>query len=297
MKSRILILVFLVYSSTAFAGGGWTSEKGNGYFKLSTSFIKANSHFAADGTIEDNITIGFSSTTTYIEYGFSDKLTGILNFSVFARNWHNSQVSDATGETIIEGQAINGIGDFDIGVKYGIFKNDHIAFAGSILLGIPSGGKSGRGTEMNLQLGDNEFNQQIRFDLSAPFSAKKASFYANVYVGFNHRTKGFSEEFKWGAEFGAGLIKEHLWLAAKLDAVHSLKNGKTPAELNNEATSGTSLFGNDAEYISYSIEAAGKIYKGFGVSFNYSSAFSAKLILAAPIFTAGVFYDLKKEKE
>ena len=209
MNKKIGLTVFLigmVFSNT-FAGGGWTQEKGNGYFKLSTYFVKADSHFTSmRGELDPNATIGFLNTAAYIEYGITDRWTVVSNISLFARNYVNSQVSRTTGEVITPGEATNGIGDIDVAIKYGIYQSDRFVFAGTLLLGIPSG-KIGQGEMGILQLGDGEFNQMIRFDASTPWKVKNSPMYANAYVGFNHRTRGFSEEFRWGAEIGVGYNK------------------------------------------------------------------------------------------
>lgn len=287
LRTGLCVLMACLSGIPAYAGGGWTPAKGKGYFKLSQYIIKADEHYTDTGQKDPNITIGYFSTNLYGEVGLTDRWAVIFNLPVFARNLHNNQVSNTTGDVLIQGEAINGIGDIDLSVKYGIVQHKKVAFAGTFQLGIPSG-KTGKGELGILQLGDGECNQLFRFDVSNPFMAKESPMYTNVYVGFNNRTKGYSEEFRWGAEIGVGLFNEHLWLNGKLDGITSLKNGEQTAGNNS-----TSLFANNAEYISYSFEAAGKFYKGLGISFNYSSTFHAKIIFAAPSYTVGVFYDLK----
>ncbi len=289
---KATILVFLLCSSYfSYAGGGWTQEKNKGYFKISEYWIKANQHYISSGEIEPNATIGFYSTALYGEYGITDKWTALLNFPFFARNTINNQISILSGQDTIfeQGDALNGIGDIDLGIKYSLFKNDHIAIAASLFLGIPSGRTSNENGSP-LQLGDTEFNQYLKVDFSAPFSIKKVNLYATTYVGLNHRTKGFSEEFRWGVELGAGLFKQHLWLTGRIEGITSFKNG-TPSGLG--ATNSTSVFANDTEYISIGFEGAAVLYKNFGVSFAYTSAFFAKNIFAAPSYSVGVFYELK----
>jgi hypothetical protein len=282
-----LVFFLCFFSQQAIAGCGWTPEKKKGFFKLSQYMIKANSHYTDNGETDPNLTIAFYNTSFYGEIGITDRWAIISNLSLFARNLHNEQVSGTTGEVVMPGEAINGFGDMDLAVKYSIVKKEKVAFAGSFLIGIPSG-KTGKGELEILQLGDGEFNQQIRFDVSNPFSIGRASMYSNIYAGFNNRTKGFSEEFKWGVEMGAGLIKQHLWITGKIDGSQSFRNGKSSSEGNS-----MSVFANNAEYISYSIQTSARVYKGFGFSFNYSSAFYARIILASPTYTVGVFYDLK----
>ena len=56
---------------------------------------------------------------------------------------------------------------------------------------MPIGNDSG-GSQGNLQTGDGEFNQLIQLDAGTGFPIGGTNGYANVYVGFNNRTNGFS---------------------------------------------------------------------------------------------------------
>jgi hypothetical protein len=188
-----------------------------------------------------------------------------------------------------EGEAINTIGDTDIGVKYGISKPDSkFAFAGSLILGLPLGNDSG-GREGSLQTGDGEFNQQLRFDLSRSFSFGKFSTYGNIYAGFNNRTKDFSDEFRFGGEIGISFLDYKVWFIARLDVLESLKNGLSSAE----GSQGATIFANNTEFASYSYQGAVYITKNLGISATYASAFSGALIFANPSYSVGVFLDLK----
>lgn len=288
MKKHILLLLLTV-PFLASAGGGWPKKKGTGYYKLTEWWIVSDKHYTSTGGTDPNVTTGIFNTSLYAEYGITDKLTGILYLPFFSRTYHNDIVSATTGEVTTEGQALNSIGDTDIGVKYGISKpGSFFAFAGSVILGIPVGNNSG-GSDGSLQTGDGEFNQMIQFDLSKSASFGKVSAYANVYAGLNNRTNDFSDEFRFGGEIGVSVLENRLWLIYRLNILESLQNGLSSAD----GSTGSTIFANNTEFASYGYEAAFYITDKLGVSASTASAFSGKIIFASPSYSVGVFLDLK----
>ena len=67
-----------------------------------------------------------------------------------------------------------------------------------VLFGLPTGKDSGGETGI-LQTGDGEFNQMLRLDLSSGFSANG---WFSFYAGYNNRTQGFSDDYRFGGEVG-----------------------------------------------------------------------------------------------
>lgn len=129
----------------------------------------------------------------------------------------------------------------------------------------------------------------VRVDVSRSFSIKSVNGYANVYAGFNNRTKNFSDEFRAGGELGASFIKNKLWAIVRLDLIESLKNGLSSAD----GSDGTTIFANNTEFFAYTYELAYYITDKIGVSAATGRVFNASLILAAPSYSVGVFLDLK----
>lgn len=287
-KSLFTVLALVLSFNFAFAGGGWTAKKGEGYYKFSQWWIVSDQHFTDAGLIDPNVTSGIFNTSIYTEYGFTDRFTGIAYVPFFSRATMNNQLSETTGNIITEGDAINSFGDTDLGIKYGILKNKRVALAASLTFGLPLGNSSG-GREGNLQTGDGEFNQILKLDAGIPFSIGKIPSYANIYSGFNNRSNGFSDEYRYGAEFGMGLMKKKLWLIGRITGIESLRNG----DLGNDINS-TSVFANNSEFTSYSLEAAYYINNKLGVSASFASAFRGEIIFASPSYSVGIFLDLKK---
>ncbi len=290
MKNILSVFVLMLFSvNLAQAGGPWPQPKGKGYFKLSEWWVVFDQHYTDSGKLDPNATTGVFNTSFYGEYGFTNRLTGIINAPLFSRNYMNNIRSNTTQEIIVQGEAINSIGDIDLGLKFGLTKRDAaVPISVSVLLGIPTGKKVG-GTLNNLQTGDGEFNQFVKIDAGSGFSIGKTSAYISGYLGLNNRSKEFSEELRLGAEFGVGLMDKKLWLVSKLDVSESFKNGA-----NAETITSTSLFANNSEFASLTLEANFYVAKRLGFSASVASAFRGEIIAAAPSFSIGVFYDMNK---
>ena len=139
------------------------------------------------------------------------------------------------------------------------------------------------GPEGNLQTGDGEFNQLVKID--AGFSlvgSESVSLYANIYGGFNHRSNGFSDEIRYGAEMGAGILKNKMWLIGRFDAIESRNNEPSGAV-------DGSFFANNSEIQSITAEISYLINKSVGISASYGTAISGKIIYSAPSYSLGVF--------
>ena len=277
-----------LFNTLAQAGGGWTQPKGALYLKLSEWWVVSNQHYTDVGLIDPNITSGIFNTSLYAEYGLTDRFTAVVYFPFLSRAFINNEVSGTTGEILTPGDAINSIGDTDISLKYALNKKGLIRLAATATFGLPIGNDSG-GAQNNLQTGDGEFNQMIQLDASASIQIKNATLYGTTYIGLNNRNKGFSDEFRFGFEVGAGLLKSKLWLIGRITGVESFKNGDLASDSNS-----TSIFANNSEFTSYGLEVAYKLTPKFGISAGYASAFRGEIIFAKPSYSVGVFLDLGK---
>lgn len=284
----VTVLAILMTAASVQAGGPWPQKKGKGYFKLSEWWVVFDQHYTDRGLLDPNITTGVFNTSIYAEYGVTDRLTTIVNAPFLSRNYMNNLVSLTTNELILAGEAINTLGDIDLGVKYGLFPSGKVPLALTVMVGLPTGKTSG-GTENNLQTGDGEFNQIIQLDAGAGFQVKKTALYASAYAGFNNRTNGYSEELRFGLEAGAGLLNSKLWLTGKLNIIESLKNGETA-----ETITSTSLFANNSEFTSLTLEASYYVTKKVGISASVAGALKGEIIAAAPSYSVGVFFDMSK---
>lgn len=279
-KSKCIFISIILFSiQSVYAGGGWPQPKGKGYFKLSEWWIIADQHFTDIGAIDPNTTTGLFNTNLYAEYGVTDRFTVIFNGALFSRTYMNNTISGTTGETIIAGESLNGLGDIDISAKLGLFKNSAFTTAATLTLGIPTGNSQG-GTQGNLQTGDGEFNQMIQLDLGTAFSGA----YANAYIAINNRTNGFSDEFRFGTEIGKSFFGNKLSATMRVFGVLSLDNGDSIDPANS-----TSVFANNTEHISIQPELNYAIGTDWGVSASVGGAVYGRLIFAVPSYSFGFY--------
>ncbi len=285
MKKNIITIAFiLVFINNALAQ--WTKGKNNGYYKLSAWYLNYDEHFTDAGDKDPNRTRTQFNINAYAEYGISDKLD-IIGYVPFFINSQNNQISGTNGSTISNGESVSAIGDIDLGARYNLYKKGNWAADVKLLLGLPTGETTG-GSDGSFQSGDGEFNQYLSSSLGYSTSINNLPFYAKSYLGYNNRSKGFSDEFRTGLEAGINLFNEKFWLIGRVNVVKSLKNGTL-----NAVTGNGSIFANNIEFSSFGFEGAYYITDKIGVSASFDSAFSGRIIAASPSFSGGIFFDIK----
>jgi len=284
LKYSIVITVLI---SIQFANAQWNRDQGKGYYKLSAWYLNTAQHYTNTGDIDPNATRSYFNLSVYGEYGISKKWNVIAYIPFFARTTQNDIISGTTGAVINEGEAVNSIGDIDLGVNYSFLEKNSWALSGTLKFGLPTGDNSG-GSDGSFQTGDGEFNQLIQLNLGKSFNINSLPFYSKFFVGFNNRTENFSDELKAGLELGIEVLKNKLWLVAKLDTNQSLNNGSLSA-----ANAQGNIFANNVEYTNVGGELVYYITKKLGVTFNYTSAVSGRIIAANPSYSFGVFLDVK----
>ncbi len=287
MKKKIFIIGLVLISSLSYSQ--WSKGKGKGYFKLSAWYLETDQHFTDTGAIDPNATRTNFNVNLYAEYGLINKLDVVGYIPFFARATQNNVLSQTTGETIQEGEALNSIGDIDLGLNYNFLKTNNWSASAKLIFGLPTGEDSG-GSDGSYQTGDGEFNQ-IAYGLLGYSSRINESlpFYAKTYLGFNNRTQGFSDEFRYGLEAGINIYRNKFWLIGRLDGVESFQNGSLDAT---NAPQG-SIFANNVEYLSLGGELNYYLTEKIGVSVGFASAVSGRIIAANPSVTGGVFLDIK----
>lgn len=284
MKKYIISLILLLSTIGAYAGDGWLQPKKKGYFKLNQWWIISDQHFTSTGELDPNQTRATFVSSLYGEYGISDKFTGIIYFPFFTRSLSYNVQSATTGEIIQEGEAINSVGDTELTIKYGLLQKNPVYLSLSYTLGLPFGVLEG-GSDGSLQTGIGEFYHMFRLDASTSFNVGGKYPFVSAYTAYNQRTENYSNEFRFGLKTGVELNKWLLILQA--NGVISFKN-----IINEFGSSGTSIFGNNTEYVTIAPEVAYKINDKFGLSGSAAFAAWGRLILAAPSYSVGVFMTL-----
>ena len=84
-------------------------------------------------------------------------------------------------------------------------------------------------------------------------------------------------------------FNQKLWVIARVAGVESMKNGATA-----ETVTSTSIFANNSEFTSVSLELNQYFTKKIGLSVGYTTAVRGEIIAAAPSYSVGVFLDLSR---
>lgn len=288
MKNFIYFLLFIL-SLAAFspsANAAWPQPKGHGFFKLDFSFIRARDFYSMDGKIYNingyGTQLGNYTGSFYGEYGLTNRLTAVTYFPFLVRNTVNEGIGAITGEVLQPGLENTALGDIDLGLRYNFVKKDRFVLSGTLMFGLPTGDYQNADL---LYTGDGEFNQIVL----ANWGTSGNRWYATGYAGVNNRTKNFSDEFRFFGEYGYWVIKQKLLLAAKVSVVESFRNGKPE-------TSGNGLFSNNVEYISPQLGVTWEHQNTWGITAVAAGAVAGTNVLAAPSFSVGIYWKLKKSK-
>lgn len=290
MRTLFVSFFMIVLSSPILAQSGWNTDLGTTFIKASQWWITTNEHFTDNGRVDPNLTTGLYTSSVYLSTGLSDRWAGMAYLPVFSRAVHNNLRSGTTNELIIPGEAINHVGDPLLGIQYQILRYRRLAWSSGLHFGLPFGKTSG-GTLGILQTGDGEFNQLIRTDLGYSFSRGSRSGYLNGYLGFNNRTKGFSDEIWYGFEGGIQVFPDQLLTILRVYGITSLGNGAGDV-----ISDGSSFFSNNSAFLSLSSEINYELSDGFGLSVGLATVLSGRLIFAGTTYNVGFYFRIQ-EKE
>lgn len=279
MKSlvKIIISITLIINLTpsVLKAQAWTKSKGSGFYKLDFSSIRATDVYNTKGDVVPFRTLGNYITSVYGEYGITNKITAVAYVPFFVRNVVNATKSQ-TGTIIEPGITNNNFGDMDLGLRFAL-PIKAFAVSANLTFGLPTGDAKQADA---LFTGDGEFNQMLKI---AAGTGKK-HWWGQAAVGFNNRTKGFSDEFRYDFEFGYKFLNDRLLAILKINGIESLNNGSAL-----EAKTG--LFSNNVEYMGVGPEFLyyANAKKSVGVSVRIAGALKGQNVLAAPSMSVGVF--------
>ena len=271
---QLTISIFLFLSILRLSAQAWTKPKGEGFYKLDYTLIQANQVFDPGGNIVSFRTLGNHTISLYGERGITAKFTLQAYVPLLVRNVLNETRGAQSGVLLEHGIENNNIGDIDIAFRYAL-PIGKLPVSLTILLGLPTGNST---QNSGLFTGDGEFNQL--FKLSSGIGSAK--WWTQFGLGFNNRTKGFSDEIRYDAEFGYKLFGNKLLTIFKLSGIESFNNGT-------EAVSSTGLFSNNLEFLSPGLEFLYFLKPKLGIAFRAAGAVKGQNVLASPSFSFGVF--------
>ncbi|MFT7588153.1 MAG: hypothetical protein ACI959_000360 [Limisphaerales bacterium] len=273
-------------SLSAFAGGGWTLQKGEVWIQTSATYINGESLFTGTDPFRTlQRPISDLTIQLYGEYGFSDKLTlmGSLPFKFLSST--GDPVGSLDFDTLEEG-SMKWFGNYRLGAKYRVSPNG-APLAVSVLGWIESN-NSDMNQYTGLQTGYNAWSFSPGIALGKSFEKS----YLSVDAIFTFRTNQHSEELGINMEYGFKIM-DSWWLAGVLSVQKSLKNG----EYKNCNFEQTGLYANNQESVNYGIKALVPIKSGLGVTAAvYGSLYGDKLP-AYPSLNFGIYWNGKTAKK
>ncbi|WP_206780464.1 hypothetical protein [Hymenobacter amundsenii] len=262
---------------TAHAGGGWIRPAGGAYAKIGLTSVNTNKYYTLAG--QEITTNRFTQqvASLYAEVGLGHHLEAVLNFPAYRR----ARFSAST--------ATQGIGDAQLGLRYGVLRGAW-PLAVSVTAELPTGNPDARGTNTSnsqivivLPTGDGEFNVWTHAALSHSFFEQ---LYGTVNVGFNARTKGFTNQYSYSAQVGYLLLRK-IWLTG---TVRTLANVQTPR-------SGRLASIGIGEGVAYSTAALGANYAAIDhlwLTADWATGFGKlRNVYAGSQFTVGVAWEWK----
>lgn len=269
-----LILIFSLFILKNVSSQAWTKPKGEGFYKFDYTLIQTNKVYDPGGKIVPFRNLGNHTLSLYGERGITDKFTIQAYIPFFVRNVLNETKGAQTGVLLEPGIEENNIGDIDIAFRYAL-PFGSLPISATLLFGLPSGNNT---QNSGLFTGDGEFNQMLK--ISTGVGAAK--WWTQFGLGYNNRTKGFSDEVRYDGEFGYKMLNDKLLTIFKLSGIESLNNGT-------EGPSSTGLFSNNVEFLSPGLELLYFIKPKIGLSFRAAGAVKGQNVLAAPSFSFGIF--------
>jgi len=271
-----LVLLMLLLAQPAFADG-WPQRRGHGYYKIGFRMLRASHYYEPNGNRIGIATLGDYTVSFYGEYGITDRITALAYLPFFERITVNEQIGRNSGFVFTEGDAVNGLADPILGARIGLAQFGATVVSASLRLGLPLGNS----TQPNgLVTGDGELNQLVSLEVGHSFYPKPA--YATASVGFNQRTKGFSDEIAYSLEAGY-TVAERFTITARMRGIEPLRNGDP------NVGGRRGLNGNDIRYLAYSAELTYTHRGAYGVSLGFEGATRAQNVLSGTAFSVGLF--------
>lgn len=275
--SKIFIVLILLCADLQLFAGAWTQKSGAGFYKLDLRYLNTSQYYDKDGNKIEIPTLTDVFVAFYGEYGLNDQFTIIANIGLL-QNIHVKKHTNTIG-TVIPSYINSNIADSEIGLRYGFWKQGNSVFSTELLLGLPIGDNK---DDLFLYTGDGEFNQTLNFQFGHSFYPDP--FYLSSQVGFNNRNEGYSDEFKYAAEFGYS-FSEQMLIAFKIHGVETMNNG-------DETVFGgyAGLYANDRKYLAFGPELVYAINNSLGFSVAVESAVHTANVPSALAFSLGIYF-------
>lgn len=260
----ILVVAAGLLASPALAGA-WTQEKGDGYWQFSQRATRVGFYYDADGARVPIPTLTDLTSTFYFEYGASARVTPFAYVPFVERL------------TLASGDSLTSVADVDLGARIALLRKGRGVLSLQLTLGVPSGHSD---PVQGLVTGDGEWNGIAMLQAGRSFA--KAPVYISGEVGFNERTRGFSDEVRFGGEVG-WTFHPRWSLTGRIRGVRSLHDGRPDA-----GTGTLGLYANDVEYLILTPQIAFSFRKDAWIAATVDTANGVRNSIGGPTYAITV---------
>lgn len=270
----LMAMLLLVQPARA---DGWTLKRGRAYYKIGLYTFRATRYYDPGGALIQIPTLSDYTFSFYGEYGFTDRITVVAYVPFFERITLNKQVGSTSGFVFSDGDAVTSIADPIIGVRFGLIQGGPTVLSARFNVGLPLGNDD---QPSGLYTGDGELNQMIGLEAGHSFYPIPA--YAIATIGFNQRSKGFSDEVVYSVEAGYTVANAFTFIA-RMRGVEPMRNGDP------DIGGGRGLYGNNQRFLSFGAELAYTRNDAYGLSIGVEGVTRAQNVLSAPALSIGFF--------
>lgn len=257
--------------------GAWTQPRGAGYYKVASQVVRGSDLRDGAGASMRIPLLAEYTLSVYAEHGLRDDLTLVAYLPLFKRITLNRQVGRPSGFVYFGGDAVNGIADAEVGLRYRLWQAGNTAVSAGVLLGLPLGDSE---QPNGLFTGDGEMNQRLALQLG--HSLYPAPAYLGVDLGYDNRQKGYADAIHYAAEAGI-TFRRRVTAILHVSGRQSLDNG------DDEVSGGAGgLYANNQRYLSYGPQVAWALDEGWSLSIGAMSAIRLRNALAATSFAVGL---------
>jgi len=254
--------------------GAWTAERGEGYWKFDERVTVVDFYHDGSGAHVAAPGLGDYTTSFYGEYGATERVTPFA---------YTPFVEKLTLD--LPGAGLTKPADIDLGVRIGLLKKGRGVLSLQFALGVPTGSAE---PVDGLVTGDGEWNLVTLLQAGRSFAS--APVYISGELGFNERTRGFSDEARFG--FEVGWTFHPRWsLTGRVRGVFSLDNGDGVA-----GTQTLGLYANDVEYILYGPELGVALTKDLWLAARYDTAKRVRNSIGGPTYALSLAFKTRPRK-
>ncbi|WP_298037958.1 hypothetical protein [uncultured Desulfuromonas sp.] len=268
----LFCLLFLSLAGNCFAGA-WTLERGKAYNRFAVNYFFADEEFDGDG---NGKALNFNGEFTevngnyYVEYGVFNRLTAIASLYYKDIEQEDNAVIKST----------KGIGDVELGLKYGVANWSGGAVAAQGLVKIPGAYDESPEGGTGVPLGNGQYDGELRLLYGQSLWALFPG-YCGVEIGYRWRAEAPADELRYLVEVGTDFSKS-LYGRAKLDGIKGMNNGGGFSSNRNNP--------NEFDLVKLDLATGFKVTPRWSLEAGYAPAISGESALDGTTYTLALTY-------